>query len=91
METLRLEMSELATTIKVMMMVLGNSSQEGDASKRCRKAKVPDPRPYVRKQDAQKLENLLFDMEQYFLALGIDSVEGQLNRATMFLIDATKV
>ena len=32
--TLWLEMSKLATTIKVMMMALGNSSQEGDASKR---------------------------------------------------------
>ena len=54
------------------MMALSNSSQKGDASKQHRKVKVPNPRLYVGERDAQKLEDFLFDMEQYFLASGID-------------------
>ena len=84
-------MSELAATIKVMMMTLGNHSQEGGASEQHGKVKVPDLRLYAGERDAQKLENFLFNMEQYFLAVGIDSKESCLNRATMFLTDATKV
>ena len=45
--TLWLEMSELATIVKVMMMALGNNSQEGGASERCGKVKVPNLRLYV--------------------------------------------
>ena len=74
--TLQLEISELATTIKVMMMALGNSSQESGALKRCGKVKVLDPRPYAGEQDVQKLKNFLFNMVQYFLATTIDSKEG---------------
>ena len=47
-----LEMSELANIVKVMMMAMCNSSQEGGASKRRGKVKVPDPRLYVRERDA---------------------------------------
>ena len=61
--TLQLEMSEMATIVKVMILALGNSSQEGGASERRGKVKVPDPRSYTREWDAQKLENFLFDME----------------------------
>ena len=88
---LHAEMSELTATVKVMMIALGNSSHEGGPSERRGKAKVPDPRPYAGERDAQKLENFIFDMDQYFLASGIDSEESQLNRATMFLTDAAKV
>ena len=88
---LRLEMSELATIVKVMMMVMGNTSQEGGASKRHGKAKVLDPRPYVGEWDTWKLENFLFDMERYFLTSSIDLEESWLNRVTIFLTNATKV
>ena len=90
METFQLEMSELVATVKVVMMALGNSFQEDGASEWRGKAKVLDPRPYVGEQDAQNLENFLFNMEQYFLASSIDSEECQLNKVTMFLIDAAK-
>ena len=40
--TLQLEISKLATTIKVMMMALGNNSQEGSASEQHGKGKVPN-------------------------------------------------
>ena len=88
---LRSEMSELTATVKVMMIALGNSSHEGGPSERRGKVKVPDPRPYAGERDAQKLENFVFDMDQYFLASGINFEESQLNRATMFLTDAAKV
>ena len=57
--TLRLEMSELTTIVKVMMMTLGNSSQKGSALERRGKAKVLDLKPYTGEQDVQKLENFL--------------------------------
>ena len=47
-----LEMSEMVATVKVMMLALGNSSQEGDASKQCGRAKVPDPTLYAGERDA---------------------------------------
>ena len=61
--TLRLDMSELMATIKVMMIVLGNSFHEDGPSERRGKVKVLDPRPYAGEQDIQKLENFLFDMD----------------------------
>ena len=70
--TLRIEMGELVAMVKVMTLALGNSSQEGGASKQRGKAKVLDLRLYARERDTQKLENFLFDMEQYFLASSID-------------------
>ena len=91
MAILWLEMSELDTMVKVMIMALGNSSQEGSALERYGKTKILDPRLYVGEQDAQKLDNLLFNMEQYFLTLGMDSEECRLNRTTMFLTDVAKV
>ena len=44
-----LVMSELAATMKLMMMAIGNISQESGVSKQCGKAKVLDPRPYAKK------------------------------------------
>ena len=48
-------------------------------------------RPHAGEWDAKKLENFLFDMKPYFLVLGIDSKESQLNRTTMFLTNMVKV
>ena len=76
MTTFRLEISELVAMVKIMMMALGNSSQEGGALGRRGKVKVPNPISYVGERDAQKLKNFLFDMEQYFLASGINLEEG---------------
>ena len=56
-------MSELVVIVKVLMMAMGNSSQEGGALKWHGKTKVPDLRLYVGEQYAQKLKNFLFDME----------------------------
>ena len=45
----------------------------------------------MRERDVQKLENFMFNMDQYFQVVGITSKEAQLNRATMFLLDDAKV
>ena len=60
--TLREEMSDVAASMKVMMLAIGNSLQEGGASKRKGKVKILKPRPYTGEQDAPKLENFMFDM-----------------------------
>ena len=49
MVTLWLEMSELEAIMKVMMMAMGNSSQEGGALKQHGKVKVLNLTPYVGK------------------------------------------
>ena len=56
-----------------------------------REVKVLNPRLHVGEHDTQKLENFLFNMVQYFLAIGVDLKESRLNRATMFLTDSSKV
>ena len=51
MTTLQLEISKLATIIKIMIMAIGNSSQESGASERYRKAKVLELKLHAREQD----------------------------------------
>ena len=63
MVTLQSKMSELDATMMVIMIAIGNISQKDRALEQHGKVKVPDPRLYAREQDAQKLENFLFDME----------------------------
>ena len=47
MATLCEEMSDIAASVKVMMLVFGNSLQEGGASKRKGKVKILELSPYV--------------------------------------------
>ena len=56
---LYVEISDIASSMKVLLMAIGTSKQKG-------KVKISKPRPYARKRDAQKLENFVIDMNQYF-------------------------
>ena len=49
---LRLEMSELTSIVKAMMMALGNNSEKGGLSEQRGKVKVPNLRAYARERDA---------------------------------------
>ena len=69
--TLHEEIDDIAASVKVMMLAIGNSPQEGGASERKGKVKIPEPRPYAGERDTQKLENFMFDMDQYFQAARI--------------------
>ena len=47
--------------------------------------KVLEPKPYGGKRMPKMLKNFIFDMGQYFMALGIDLEEFKMNKVTMFL------
>ena len=57
--------------MKVLILAIKNNSQECGDLKPKGKVKIPKPKPYVGKSDIQKLENFVFDMEQYFQVASI--------------------
>ena len=73
------EMSDLAASVKVLILAIRNNMLEGSASKWKEKVKIPKPRPYVGEQDTKGLKNFMFDMDQYFQTIGITLEEAQLN------------
>ena len=62
-------MSDIATSIKALIITIRNVLQEGDASNQKGKVKILKPMPYIGMRDAWKLENFVFDMDQYFQAI----------------------
>ena len=55
--------NELAATMKVIMMALGKSPQEGGASKCKGKEKVLEPKPDAGERNAQKVDEFISKME----------------------------
>ena len=53
--------------------------------------RMPEPDSYGGAQDTKELENFLFDMEQYFHAMRLDSKEAKVTIATMYLIGHAKL
>ncbi|KAK3006274.1 hypothetical protein RJ639_017474 [Escallonia herrerae] len=52
---------------------------------------VPEPKSYGGARDAMELENFLFDVEQYFRAIKVDSEEIKVSMATMYLVGDAKL
>ena len=55
------------------------------------RVKMPEPKHYFGERDAKLLENFLFDMEQYFLAVRAESEEIKVSMATMYLSGDAKL
>ena len=53
--------------------------------------KLLEPYSYGGVRHAKKLGNFLFDMEQYFLAIRLDSDEAKVTIPTMYLINNAKL
>ncbi|KAJ7978484.1 Retrotransposon protein, putative, Ty3-gypsy subclass [Quillaja saponaria] len=72
------ELGELNTKVNIIMRAVGNDNHnpyaEGVGQRRM---KVPEPRAFGGARDAKELENFLFDMEQYFRAVRMDSEEAK--------------
>ncbi|KAJ7979043.1 Gag-asp_proteas domain-containing protein [Quillaja saponaria] len=72
------ELGELNTKVNITMRAVGNDNHnlyaEGVGQ---RQMKVPEPRAFGRARDVKELENFLFDMEQYFRAVKMDSEEAK--------------
>ncbi|KAJ7943087.1 Retrotransposon protein, putative, Ty3-gypsy subclass [Quillaja saponaria] len=86
------ELGELNTKVNITMRAVGNDNHnpyaEGVGQRRM---KVPEPRAFGGARDAKELENFLFDMEQYFRAVRMDSEEAKVTTATMYLAGDAKL
>ncbi|KAJ7963972.1 Senescence-specific cysteine protease sag39 [Quillaja saponaria] len=90
--TMKDELGELNTKVNITMRAVGNDNHnpyaEGVGQRRM---KVPKPRAFGRARDAKELEKFLFDMEQYFRAVRMDSEEAKVTTATMYLAGDAKL
>ncbi|KAJ7975820.1 Retrotransposon protein, putative, Ty3-gypsy subclass [Quillaja saponaria] len=86
------ELGELNTKVNITMRAVGNDNHnpyaEGVGQRRM---KVLEPRAFGGARDAKELENFLFDMEQYFRAVRMDSEEAKVTTATMYLAGDAKL
>ncbi|KAK3039204.1 hypothetical protein RJ639_029061 [Escallonia herrerae] len=53
--------------------------------------RVPKPKSYGGARDAKELENFLFDVEQYFRAIRVDSEATKVSMAAMYLVGDAKL
>ncbi|KAK3035048.1 hypothetical protein RJ639_034838 [Escallonia herrerae] len=53
--------------------------------------RVPEPKSYGGARDAKELENFLFDVEQYFRAIRVDSEATKVLMAAMYLVGDAKL
>ncbi|KAK3019826.1 hypothetical protein RJ639_005128 [Escallonia herrerae] len=53
--------------------------------------RVPEPKSYGGARDAKEVENFLFDIEQYFRAIRVESEATKVSMATMYLVGDAKV
>ncbi|KAK3002239.1 hypothetical protein RJ639_021302 [Escallonia herrerae] len=53
--------------------------------------RVPEPKSYGGARDTKELENFLFDIEQYFRAIRVDSKATKVSMAAMYLIGDAKL
>ncbi|KAK2997320.1 hypothetical protein RJ639_025868 [Escallonia herrerae] len=53
--------------------------------------RVPEPKSYGGARDAKELENFLFDIEQYFRAIRVDSEVTKVSMAAMYLVGDAKL
>lgn len=53
--------------------------------------KVPEPRNFKGKRDSKELENFLFDMEQYFRAIQLESEDKKVSTAAIYLTGDAKI
>ena len=84
------KMSAMSTRIEVTMKAVENFSA-GKTNTRSNKWKFPDPRPFKGNRDAKKLENFIFDVEQYFKATPACTDDIKVTVASMYLIDDAKL
>ncbi|KAK3018410.1 hypothetical protein RJ639_004709 [Escallonia herrerae] len=53
--------------------------------------RVPEPKSYGGARDAKEVENFLFDIEQYFQAIRVDSEATKVSMATIYLVRDAKL
>ena len=87
-EALKQEVIDLNSKLNLTMRAVGSAPTEASVGA---KVKVPEPRAYGGARDARELENFLFDVEQYFKAVRVQSEETKVTMATMYLTGDAKL
>ncbi|GMI71087.1 hypothetical protein HRI_000778000 [Hibiscus trionum] len=80
-------MEELRCVVNLVKVAIGNSATSG----RSQKAKVSEPQRFEGNRDGKELENFLFEMEQYFRAIGTSFEEDKVFVASMYLAGDAKL
>ena len=83
-------MAEMNTPIGVTMKAMVNVTA-GQTHTGSNKLRFPDPRPFKGNRDAKKLENFIFDVEQYFKATTACTDDIKVTVASVHLIDDAKL
>ena len=84
-EAIRHEMGELSAKLNFTIRAVGNQPTLALGGIELPRAKVSEPRHYGGARNVKKVENFLFDMEQYFRAVRADSEDLKVSMATMYL------
>ncbi|KAL0447552.1 UNVERIFIED_CONTAM: hypothetical protein Slati_1883100 [Sesamum latifolium] len=83
------DMEQMSIQIRLLQRAVSNAPVVAhDVGARFR---IPEPKAYGGARDAKKIENFLFDMEQYFLAANVEDEARKVSTATMYLTGDAKL
>ncbi|KAK3021489.1 hypothetical protein RJ639_045872 [Escallonia herrerae] len=80
---------ELQDRVELLSRAVVNTPAGG--AKHSSRPRVPEPKSYGGARDAKEVENFLFDIEQYFRAIRVDSEATKVSMATMYLVGDAKL
>ncbi|KAK3026584.1 hypothetical protein RJ639_041604 [Escallonia herrerae] len=80
---------ELQDRVELLSRAVVNTPAGG--AEHSSRPRVPEPKNYGGARDAKELENFLFDIEQYFRAIRVDSEATKVSMAAMYLVGDAKL
>ncbi|KAK3013695.1 hypothetical protein RJ639_008605 [Escallonia herrerae] len=80
---------ELQDRVELLSRAVVNTPAGG--AEHSSRPRVPEPKSYGGARDAKELENFLFDIEQYFRAIRVDSEATKVSMAAMYLVGDAKL
>ncbi|KAK3043171.1 hypothetical protein RJ639_001604 [Escallonia herrerae] len=80
---------ELQDRVELLSRAVVNTPAGG--AEHSSRPRVPEPKSYGGARDAKELENFLFDIEQYFRAIRVDSEVTKVSMAAMYLVGDAKL
>ncbi|KAK3023565.1 hypothetical protein RJ639_044950 [Escallonia herrerae] len=80
---------ELQDRVELLSHAVVNTPAGG--AEHSSRPRVPEPKSYGGARDAKELENFLFDIEQYFRAIRVDSEATKVSMAAMYLVGDAKL
>ncbi|KAK3042992.1 hypothetical protein RJ639_000969 [Escallonia herrerae] len=86
-----LRLDVLEDRVELLSRVVVNTPAGGGGAEHSSRPRVPEPKSYGGARDANELENFLFDIEQYFRAIIVDSEVTKVSMAAMYLVGDAKL